>query len=78
MKTGGGFEWLFKDNSFTSSVISVIFDEGHCVSHWGAFQPDYKQVGSLRYLLPDVPFLVASATLPAGVLVGGYVWGLDG
>ncbi|KAJ3559557.1 hypothetical protein NM688_g273 [Phlebia brevispora] len=67
MKSGGGFERLFKDVTFRSRLISVVFDEAHCISQWGTFRPEYRQVHSLRYLLPDVPFLVASATLPSQV-----------
>lgn len=69
MKPGGGFEKLFKQPRFRSQIMSVIFDEAHCISAWGEFRPEYKEVGRLRYMLPDnVPFAIASATLPSIVL----------
>jgi superfamily II DNA helicase RecQ len=69
MKHGGGFEKLLKKKSFISKLISVVWDEAHCVSKWGGFRPDYKDANRLRYLIPhSVPFLLASATLPSLVL----------
>jgi len=53
MKPGGGFEKLFKQPRFRSQIMSVIFDEAHCISAWGEFRPEYKEVGRLRYMLPD-------------------------
>lgn len=64
MKEGGGFEQLWKKDEFTSRLISVIFDEAHCVSLWQSFRPSYKHLGRLRHLLPHTPFYLASATLP--------------
>lgn len=69
MKDGGGFEKLWKVSAFTSRIISIIWDEAHCVSHWGDFRPEYKDAGRLRYLLPDnTVFFITSATLPLHVL----------
>ncbi|KAF8135272.1 P-loop containing nucleoside triphosphate hydrolase protein, partial [Mycena galopus ATCC 62051] len=69
MKPGGGFEKLWTNSVFASQVISIVWDEGQCVSKWGTFRPEYKIAGSLRYLLPkDIPFYVTSATLPPDVL----------
>ncbi|KAI0258778.1 P-loop containing nucleoside triphosphate hydrolase protein, partial [Gloeopeniophorella convolvens] len=69
MQEKGGFERLWKDPSFTSQVISIIFDEAHCISTWGDFRPEYRQVGRLRYLLPRcIPFYIVSATLPDVIL----------
>jgi ATP-dependent DNA helicase RecQ len=48
-------------------MISVIFDEAHhdCISAWGTFRPEYKEVGRLRYILPkNIPIMITSATLP--------------
>lgn len=64
MREGGGFEQLWKNSKFTSRLISVIFDEAHCISIWKSFRPDYKHLGRLRHLLPHTPFFLASATLP--------------
>ena len=65
----GYFDKLWKEDLFTSRVISIIWDEGHCVSKWADFHPEYKNAGCLRYIIPShIPFYVTSATLPAIVL----------
>ncbi|KAJ7808984.1 hypothetical protein B0H14DRAFT_3151768 [Mycena olivaceomarginata] len=55
---------------FTSKLRCVGIDEAHCVSLWrGSFRPDYADLGLLRARVPsNVPFVVASATLPDHVL----------
>ncbi|KAF5332724.1 hypothetical protein D9611_005316 [Ephemerocybe angulata] len=55
---------------FTSHLRAVCIDEAHCINVWGGdFRPDYAALGTLRGRLPrNVPFLVASATLPDHVL----------
>ncbi|EPS94524.1 hypothetical protein FOMPIDRAFT_1055021 [Fomitopsis schrenkii] len=69
MKEGGHCEQLWKKPSFTSRLLYIVFDEGHCISEWNSFREKYKYVGSLRYMIPEtVPFYVASATLPHPVL----------
>ena len=63
-------EKLWKKPKFTSRILNFIFDEGHCISQWGKFRKEYLHVGSLCYLISDaIPFYVASATLPASVLL---------
>jgi superfamily II DNA helicase RecQ len=65
----GPFDKLWKQDLFTSKVISIIWDEGHCVSRWADFCPEYKNAGRLRYIIPShIPFYVTSATLPPIVL----------
>ncbi|KAF6765850.1 P-loop containing nucleoside triphosphate hydrolase protein [Ephemerocybe angulata] len=64
----GEMSQLFGKSSFTSKLLNVIFDEGHCVSTWAGFRGAYGRVGMLRYMLPDIPFYVASATLPSTIL----------
>ena len=69
MKHNGGFESLWKSRSFISRVISIVWDEGHCISRWGDFRPEYKQAGRLHLLIPSsIPYFVTSATLPIPVL----------
>jgi len=69
MKPGGKFEALFKKTQFRSQILSVIFDEAHCISAWGDFRREYKDLGRLRYMLPHgLPFAIVSATLPPRVL----------
>jgi hypothetical protein len=47
MKPGGGFEGLWKNNIFTSRLITLTFDEGHCIGKRGMFCPEYQQVERL-------------------------------
>ncbi|KAH9839264.1 P-loop containing nucleoside triphosphate hydrolase protein [Rhodofomes roseus] len=70
MQEGGHCEKLWKMPTFTSRLLYIVFDEGHCIQEWNAFREQYKYVGMLRHLIPNtVPFYVASATLPASLLV---------
>lgn len=56
---------LWKASSFTSRILGLIFDEGHCIAQWGKFRKHYLAVGVIRYIIGDlIPFYVASATLP--------------
>lgn len=68
-RDGGGFEKLWRSPEFVQKVISIIWDEGHCVSKWADIRPEYKDIERLRYLLPkNIPFYITSATLPPIVL----------
>ncbi|KAJ7869594.1 P-loop containing nucleoside triphosphate hydrolase protein [Mycena olivaceomarginata] len=57
-------------SAFTSRLRCVCIDEAHCISLWGgSFRPDYANLGLLRGRIPsNVPFVVASATLPTHIL----------
>ncbi|KAF4610293.1 hypothetical protein D9613_010675 [Agrocybe pediades] len=46
-------------------ILSVVVDEAHVVSHWGAdFRKEYGKLGVLRSILPrGTPFIAMSATL---------------
>jgi superfamily II DNA helicase RecQ len=69
MQQDGGFDKLWKKPLFTSRLISIVWDEGHCISKWASFRPEYKEVGRLRFLIPrSIPFVIVSATLPPAVL----------
>ncbi|KAG2743438.1 P-loop containing nucleoside triphosphate hydrolase protein, partial [Suillus brevipes Sb2] len=64
MKPGGEFEKLLRKREFASDIIGFVFDEAHCITSWGDFRPEYKELQRLRYILPCyVPFMMASATL---------------
>jgi superfamily II DNA helicase RecQ len=68
-KEGGGFDQLWKNPNFVKRIISIVWDEGQCVSRWADIRPEYKDAERLRYLLPkNIPFYVTSATLPPLVL----------
>jgi ATP-dependent DNA helicase RecQ len=42
---------------------SLVIDEAHCISHWGHdFRPEYRRIGELRALRPDVPMHAFTAT----------------
>ncbi|KAI6004190.1 P-loop containing nucleoside triphosphate hydrolase protein [Pisolithus albus] len=69
MKPDGGFERLLKNPLFTQCIISIIIDEAHCLTDWGEFRPEYRELGQLQYVVPmSVPLLVTSATITKGTL----------
>jgi len=46
----------------------LAIDEVHCCSQWGHdFRPDYKFLGAMRAMFPDVPILGLTATSTAAV-----------
>ncbi|KAI0331424.1 P-loop containing nucleoside triphosphate hydrolase protein, partial [Cubamyces sp. BRFM 1775] len=68
-KSDGGFSRLWRNAPFVSKIISVVWDEAHCISSWSSFRPDYGDAGRLRAILPKhVAYLLPSATLPRHVL----------
>lgn len=78
LKVGGGFEKLFKDADFVACLSSIVFDEAHCISEWGLFRPEYKEIGRLRYQAPHTPFVFASATFTTPILSDiKHKFGLD-
>ena len=47
MKPGGRFEALLRKKKFTDQIVSIVFDEAHCIMTWGKFRPEYKELGRL-------------------------------
>ena len=65
-----GFKQLLHKKKFVERLISIIFDEAHCISIWASFWKEFSEMGLLcmNILCKDIPFVVASATLPTPVL----------
>ncbi|PIL23292.1 transporter [Ganoderma sinense ZZ0214-1] len=66
-QVGGRFQKLWRKSDFTSKLISVIWDEAHCIKSWASFRQDYAEAGRLRNLI-STRFLIPSATLPSATL----------
>ena len=75
MKPKGNFECLWDYEPFTRHLLSIVFDEAHCISTWGSFRPDYKHLSRLHYLLTNchhVQYCLLSATLSPPILRDVY------
>ena len=61
---GGNFLALLSE----CQISFVAIDEAHCVSQWGHdFRPEYRRLGRLRELLPDVSLHAYTATATSRV-----------
>jgi ATP-dependent DNA helicase RecQ len=50
------------------NVRLLAIDEAHCISEWGHdFRPEYRALGVLREIFPDVPLAAFTATATARV-----------
>lgn len=54
---------LFLAHLSHMNVSFITIDEAHCISQWGYdFRPAYRQIATVRQLLPDAPILALTAT----------------
>ena len=62
-------EQILKNETFARNILSVVLDEAHCLSHWGAdFRKHYNSLGTIRgFLPPKTPIIAVTATLTARV-----------
>ncbi|KAH9914558.1 P-loop containing nucleoside triphosphate hydrolase protein [Fomitopsis serialis] len=60
---------ILRNTRFMRRVISIVVDEAHCLSHWGAdFRKKYASLGTVRvFLAPGTPIIAVTATLTARV-----------
>lgn len=64
------FRTALQKSYFSKKLHLIAIDEVHCCSQWGHdFRPDYKFLGTLRSLFPDVPILGVTATATSKVIV---------
>ena len=56
-----------KQSPFTQNLVAVAVDECHLIWDWEGFQKRYGDIGKLRSILSEIPFLCLSATLTPNV-----------
>lgn len=54
---------LFLEKLPLLRISLIAIDEAHCISQWGYdFRPAYREIASIRQMLPHVPVLAVTAT----------------
>jgi ATP-dependent DNA helicase RecQ len=52
-----------------AKLAFVAVDEAHCISQWGHdFRPSYLNIGLLREIKPDLPFIALTATATPDII----------
>jgi len=73
LKKNGHFLLIIKKNpecAFMKQLTLIAADEVHTIWGW-TFHKQFRQIGQVRIVLPNVPFTAFSATFPPHVI--GYV-----
>ncbi len=53
----------FQDFLLSLDISLIAVDEAHCISEWGHdFRPDYRNLGLLKKLFPQIPLIALTAT----------------
>ena len=53
-----------------NQLAMIAVDEVHCCSQWGHdFRPDYKFLGTLKTMFPEIPLVGLTATATTKVLL---------
>ncbi|TDJ70107.1 MAG: RecQ family ATP-dependent DNA helicase, partial [Planctomycetota bacterium] len=53
----------FLDLLQRAGLAAIAVDEAHCISHWGHdFRPEYRRLGELRQMHPQLPIHAMTAT----------------
>lgn len=61
--TGENGRDLLKKMADKLTIRLIAIDEAHCISFWGHdFRHQYRDLGILHELIPDVPILAVTAT----------------
>lgn len=64
------FRTALQKSYFSKKLNLIAIDEVHCCSQWGHdFRTDYKFLGSLKTMYPEVPILGVTATATSKVIV---------
>jgi hypothetical protein len=55
-------------SAFFANLVTIAIDEAHIIRSWGEFRQEYRLLNTLRDHFPNIPFLLASATLTSDMI----------